>query len=146
MTITQSRGGLRRGALARKIGCNGETIRYYEKIGLLREPDRTQGGHRVYSVEDQRRLGFILRGRGLGFSIEQLRDLLCHVDAGDYTCGEVSALTRRHLHAVREKIAELHKMEVRLVQMTNACEGGRKPSCSIIDLLEEREQVAGSEK
>jgi len=146
MTITQSREGLRRGALARKTGCNGETIRYYEKIGLLREPDRTQGGHRVYSVEDQSRLGFILRGRELGFSIEQLRDLLCQVDAGEYTCDEVLALTRRHLYAVREKIAELCKLEIRLVEMTNACEGGRKPSCSIIDLLAERAHVGNPEK
>ena len=145
MTITQSRGGLRRGALARKTGCNGETIRYYEKIGLLNAPERTEGGHRVYSVEDQR-LGFILRGRKLGFSIEHLRDLLCQVDAGYYTCDEVSALTRRHLHAVRDKIAELYNLEAQLVEMTNACEGGRTPSCSIIDLLAARTHVGGHEK
>lgn len=139
MTITQSRGGLRRGALARKTGCNGETIRYYEKIGLLREPDRTQGGHRVYSVEDQRRLGFILRGRGLGFSIDELRELLGLVDTGEYSCGEVLGLTRQHLQAVRSKIASLRGLETRLLKITQACDGGEQPDCSVISELQCRE-------
>ena len=64
---------IKRGELARRSGCNLETIRYYENIGLLQPPERTASGHRLYPPGDQARLGFILRGRDLGFSIEELK-------------------------------------------------------------------------
>lgn len=123
------------GTLSRRTGCNTETIRYYERIGLMPEPPRTVGGHRSYSKAHERRLGFIRRCRELGFSIEEIRVLLGLVDGGDYTCGEVKAVTDRHLDGVRRKIADLGKLERTLQKIGAACAGGRVPECPIIDSL-----------
>lgn len=136
MTFTTARGAIKRGVLAERSGCNAETIRYYEKIGLLREPGRSKGGHRLYAPEDQARLSFILRGRELGFSVGELRSLLSLVDSGRYTCGEVLDLTQRHLASVRAKIADLRKLEATLAGIAGQCAGGETPACPIIDALQ----------
>src|SRR5947209_11906248 len=80
---------LPRGALAAHTGCNIETIRYYERVGLLPPPPRSVGGHRLYGEGLIRRLNFDRRSRDLGISIEEIRELLRLVDGGAYTCGEV---------------------------------------------------------
>lgn len=126
---------VKRGALARRCGCHVETVRYYEQIGLLEIPDRTEGGHRLYSSKDQARLRFILRTRELGFTIEELRGLLALVDSRDYTCGDVYALTQEHLQAIRQKIADLRRLEQTLGDMASQCQGGTIPACPIIDSL-----------
>ena len=126
---------LKRGALAKRFGCNIETIRYYETIALLDEPDRTASGHRVYAPKDQARLGFILRARELGFSVEELRSLLSLSDSHDYTCGEVLTLTERHLDDVRQKITYLRRLEQTLVDVSAKCDGGNAPSCPVMDAL-----------
>lgn len=126
---------LKRGALAKRFGCNIETIRYYENIALLDAPDRTQSGHRVYSPHDQARLGFILRGRELGFSVGELRSLLSLADSNDYTCGGVLALTERHLEDVRTKIRDLSRLEKTLAEMSAGCEGGDVPQCPVMTAL-----------
>lgn len=126
---------MKRGALAERTGCNIETIRYYENIGLLHPPERTAAGHRLYSIDDQARLGFILRGRDLGFSIEELKSLLSLVDSHEYSCGEVLGLTREHLTSVREKIKDLRKLERTLATVSAQCDGGNVPECPIIDAL-----------
>lgn len=135
MTITQSRGGLRRGALARKIGCNGETIRYYEKIGLLPEPTRSESGYRQYDETHEQRLRFIMRGRELGFAIEDLKSLLNLVDRNAVSCGEVEKLARDHLNSVREKINDLRQMEDVLNKTVKSCSGEDVPECPLIDTL-----------
>lgn len=132
-----AREAVKRGALARRAGCNIETVRYYEKIGLLQPPERTESGHRLYSRDDQARLGFILRGRELGFSIEELRSLLSLVDSSGYTCGEVQAMTLRHLEDVRRKIADLRRLEATLRDVSARCQGGDVPDCPVIDALQE---------
>lgn len=126
---------IKRGALAKSAGCNIETIRYYENIGLLNQSERTTSGHRVYSPEDQARLGFILRGRELGFSIDELRSLLSLVDSHGYTCGEVLELTRHHIAGVKSKIADLMKLEQTLSEVAAQCDGADVPECPIIDAL-----------
>lgn len=126
---------LKRGALAKIFSCNIETIRYYETIGLLAAPDRTRGGHRVYAPQDQARLGFILRARELGFSVDELRSLLGLADSHRYTCGEVLALTERHLQDVRRRIADLRRLERTLADMSSRCAGGDVPDCPIMDSL-----------
>lgn len=126
---------LKRGALAKRFGCNIETIRYYENIALLNAPGRTESGHRVYSPGDQARLGFILRGRELGFSVEELRSLLSLADSHDYTCGDVLALTRRHLEDVRIKIRDLSRLERTLADVSARCDGGDVPRCPVMDAL-----------
>lgn len=126
---------IKRGELANRSGCNLETIRYYEKIGLLKPPERTASGHRLYSRDDQARLGFILRGRDLGFSIGELKSLLTLVDSHDCSCGEVLELTDGHLASVRQKIIDLKKLERTLADVSAQCEGGDVPECPIIDAL-----------
>lgn len=126
---------LKRGALAKRFGCNIETIRYYETIALLAAPDRTQSGHRVYAPRDQARLGFILRARELGFSVEELRSLLSLSDSHAYTCGDVLAVTERHLGDIGKKIADLQRLERTLADMSAQCAGGDVPDCPIMDAL-----------
>ena len=126
---------IKRGELANRSGCNLETIRYYEKIDLLKPPERTASGHRLYSRDDQARLGFILRGRDLGFSIGELKSLLTLVDSHDCSCGEVLELTDVHLASVRRKIIDLKKLERTLADVSAQCDGGDVPECPIIDAL-----------
>lgn len=126
---------LKRGALAKRFGCNIETIRYYENISLLGVPDRTEGGHRLYSRADQVRLGFILRARELGFSLEDLRSLLSLADSHDYTCGEVLKLAERHLENVRMKIRDLSRLERTLADVSARCDGSDVPHCPVMDAL-----------
>src|SRR5258707_15733100 len=84
--------GLQRAELARRTGCNLETIRYYEKVRLLPEPPRTAGGYRSYDTTHERRLRFVLRARELGFSLDEIRELLHLVDERDQPCAEVRAV------------------------------------------------------
>lgn len=124
-----------RGELARRAACNIETIRYYEKIRLLPDPPRTAAGYRNYDEPHMRRLGFILRGRELGFSIEELRGLLSLVDRGDYSCADVRDLTTEHLGTVRAKIADLQRLEDTLATIVVNCDGRDVPDCPVIDAL-----------
>jgi len=124
-----------RGHLARETGCNIETIRYYEQIGLVPAPKRSDSGYRLYGDTDRRHLQFILRGRELGFSIAELRSLLSLVDGGRYTCGEVRDLTVQHLESVRSKLADLRRLERTLAESSAQCEGGTVPECPVIDAL-----------
>lgn len=135
MSFTTTHAPITRGKLAKRFGCHPETVRYYEKIGLLLPPIRTEGGHRLYKIDDQRRLRFILRGRELGFSIAELRGLLSLVDSNVYTCGEILDLTIDHLGSVRRKIADLKRLERTLARISSECSGGAVPECPVIDAL-----------
>ncbi len=126
---------LQRAELAKRTGCNLETIRYYEKIGLMPEPPRTAGGYRAYDREHLKRLAFIRRSRELGFSLEEIRSLLRLVDGGDYTCSEVRDMTLEHCADVRRKIADLRRLERSLKEMAAQCSGSTVPKCPIIDVL-----------
>lgn len=127
--------GLKRADLARRTGCNLETIRYYEKIGMMPEPPRTASGYRVYDETHVGSLRFILRGRELGFSIEELRGLLQLVDRGTQTCAEVKALTEQHLADVRAKIADLRRIEKVLAATAAQCSGEQVPECPVLEAL-----------
>jgi MerR family transcriptional regulator, mercuric resistance operon regulatory protein len=124
------------GELSRRTGVNIETIRYYEKVGLVPPPPRTEGGHRLYPDGHLKRLAFIRRSRELGFTVDEIRNLLGLVE-GRYTCGEVQAIALMHLKDIRRKIAGLRRMERTLAETTARCEGGSKPDCPIIDALSE---------
>ena len=126
---------LTRGELGARTGCNIETIRYYEQIGLLPPPPRSAGGHRLYGHELLKRLNFILRSRELGFTLEEIRGLLNLVDGGNYTCAEVEALALEHVQHIRRKIADLKKLNKVLEAMASQCSGGTVPECPIIDVL-----------
>lgn len=123
------------GSLSKRTGCNIETIRYYEKAGLLPAPARSAGGHRQYERDHLKRLTFIRRSRELGFTLDEVRGLLSLVDRGDYTCGEVLQLTTAHLNEVRKKIQDLRRLEKSLKDIIAQCQGGTVPECPIIDTL-----------
>jgi len=125
------------GDLATKSGCKVETVRYYEKTGLMPDPPRTEGGHRIYSFEHLKRLFFIRRSRALGFPIEQVKELLRFVDEPDHTCGEVRGMAMLQARAVQEKIDDLKKLQKALNEMAARCKGGRYTleDCPIVDAL-----------
>lgn len=126
---------LTRGALAARTGCNLETIRYYERIGLLPPPPRSAGGYRLYGRDLLKRLNFIRRSRELGFALAEIRGLLRLVDGRKFTCAQVETLARDHVHEIRRKIADLRKFQRVLETMASQCSGGTVPECPIIDAL-----------
>jgi MerR family mercuric resistance operon transcriptional regulator len=127
--------GLQRAELARRTGTNLETVRYYEKVGLLPEPPRTPAGYRSYDTTHERRLTFILRSRELGFSLEEIRELLRLVDERDQPCAEASAIAASHLADVRAKIADLKRMERVLKDVVAQCANGTRQECPLIEAL-----------
>jgi len=126
---------LTRGALAARTGCNLETVRYYERIGLLPPPPRSAGGHRLYGPDLVKRLNFIRKSRGLGFTIEEIRELLRLVDGGAYTCALVERMARDHTRQIRRKLADLRRLARVFETMAAQCNGGEVPECPIIDAL-----------
>lgn len=112
-----------------------ETIRYYEKQGLLADPPRSEGGHRVYGEAALRRLFFIRRCRELGFTLADVRTLLALVDGGRWTCAEIKDITLAHADDLGRKIADLGKLEKALRAMAATCEGGDVPACPVVDIL-----------
>lgn len=123
------------GALSKESSVNIETIRYYEKIGVMPKPARSLGGYRLYTSDHLKRLTFIRRGRELGFSLDELRDLLRLVDGHDYTCAEVQALTLDHVASIRQRIADLRRLERVMTTVASQCSGHKVPDCPIIDAL-----------
>ena len=123
------------GDLAARAGCTVQIIRHYEKIGLLPEPRRTGGNRRVYSGDQARRLVFIRHSRDLGFSLDDIRQLLSFSDQPDQSCDQVDAIAREHLAGVRERLARLRSMERELKRMVQQCGGGTVTDCRIIEVL-----------
>ena len=126
---------LSRGEVAARARCNIETVRYYEQAGLLPAPPRSAGGHRVYGDALVRRLLFIRRSRGLGFSLDEIRELLRLVDGGSYTCAQIEQLALAQIGEIERKIADLRKLQAVLQTMAAQCCGGDVPACPIIDAL-----------
>ena len=137
------KGDFRIGALSRQSGVKIETIRYYERIGIMPPPPRSQSGYRLYESHHLRRISFIRKSRQLGFSLEEIRGLLALVDEHAYSCAQVQALTQNHLETTRRKIADLQKLEGVLGDMVAQCDGGLVPDCPVIDIL--FDQTLGNE-
>lgn len=131
------------GALSERSGVNVETIRYYEKIGVMPIPARTAAGYRIYNLDHLRRLHFVRRGRELGFNLDELRGLLHLVDGHSFTCAQVYALTVEHLKDIRQKIVDLKRLERVMSDMARQCKGDQLPECPIIDALFEMHPVIG---
>ena len=127
--------GLPIGVLSKQTGCNIETIRYYEKAGLLPVPARSPAGYRRYGRMHLQRLTFIRRARALGFSIEEVRTLLKLADERKRPCGEVRVVAGAHLKDVQAKIADLRAMERVLRETVAKCASGRSPECPLIESL-----------
>jgi DNA-binding transcriptional MerR regulator len=129
------------GRLAKVTATNIETIRYYERIGLLPAPGRTSGNYRAYGPDHVARLSFVRRSRDLGFSIETVRDLLGLADEKDRDCGAVDALAREHLAKVENKIADLIALGRELRDLIGQCGHGTIAECRIIEALSPAKQV-----
>ncbi|WP_228754912.1 MerR family transcriptional regulator [Pseudomonas aeruginosa] len=116
-------------------GCHLETIRYYERVGLMPRPTRTGSGYRAYAPHDVERLRFISRGRELGFSLEEIRSLLRLNDDPKLSCGDVDVLARAHLADIHQRIEELQRMAAELERVIVQCAGGERGTCTILGEL-----------
>ena len=123
-------------------GCHLETIRYYERIGLMPRPGRTGSGYRAYAPEEVERLRFIARGRDLGFTLEEIRSLLRLAQDPALSCAEVDQLARQHLSDIQARIADLQRMAVELERTIGRCRGGERGACTILETL--RQHVAAA--
>lgn len=116
-------------------GCHLETIRYYEKVGLMAQPPRTDSGYRTYSEADVDRLRFISRGRELGFSLEEIRSLLRLSDEPNMSCMEVDRMARSHLVDIQGRISELQRMAEELDRVIGGCAKEQRGNCAILGTL-----------
>jgi MerR family mercuric resistance operon transcriptional regulator len=122
------------GALAKTAGLHVETIRYYQRRGLLNEPPRRHGAVRRYGDDDVARLAFIRSAKRLGFSLDEVRELLS-LDDG-VQCREAEHLAKQRLQDVRDRLAELRRMERALLRLTQACGRNANPvACPLIAAL-----------
>lgn len=126
---------LRIGELAGSSGCSPETIRHYERLGLLARPQRTANGYRLYSPETADRLGFIRHGRELGLDLQTIRELLALADNPDADCAAADRIASRHLESLEARIAALQKLADELRVVASQCRGGRVADCRIIEAL-----------
>lgn len=127
------------GHLAKQTGTKVETIRFYEKNGLLPEPSRTGGNYRAYDQDHLNRLSFIRRARDLGFSLDQIRALLKLADDRGQSCAAVDAIATEHREEVEKKIRDLTALQVELNRMIDQCGCGVVADCRIIETLSPRQ-------
>lgn len=132
------------GRLAKATGVKVPTIRFYEQIGLLPEPERSASDRRMYRERDQRRLAFIKHARQLGFSIEAIRDLLDLSDHPDRPCDDANRLAAEQLQDVEAKIRQLQALQEELRRMVEASCHGRASECRVIEVLSDH-SLCGSD-
>lgn len=128
------------GALAEATDTKVETVRYYERIGLLPEPGRTSGNYRSYGDTHLGRLSFIRRARDLGFTLDQVRTLLGLAEARDDDCCAVDAIAQNHLEDIERKIADLKALRRELRDLIGQCQKGVIAECRIIGALSPRQE------
>lgn len=122
------------GKLSRQSGVKVETIRYYERIGLLPEPPRSTSGYRQYARQHLAKLSFIRRGRELGFPLNVIRTLL-ELENGEVRCAEVQGIARNQIGQLEDRIRDLERLKDALVGVEQRCQGVNSPSCPVIDAL-----------
>lgn len=128
--------GLSIGMLARLTGVNAETIRYYEREHVLPEPSRSNARYRVYAQVDVERLLFVRRARDLGFTLDEVRELISLSDEPSRSCADVDALARAHLVRVKAKIEQLQALQLELSRVIGECRGGQAiADCRILHAL-----------
>ena len=124
------------GTVAERCGMPPKTIRYYEGIGLIRPAERRENGYRTYSLLDARELTFIQDARSLGFSVEEVRELVDLWRDQTRPSAAVKAVATRHLDALDRKIEEFKAMRRSLADLIDHCRGDRRPDCPILNTLE----------
>lgn len=125
------------GEAAAASGCHLETIRYYERIGLLPRQKRTGSGYRAYAAPDVARIRFITCSRDLGFSLDEIRSLLSLTEDPDLSCEQVDALARHHLAEIQARQKELRRIARELERTIAGCAGGRRGACAILGVLQQ---------
>lgn len=123
------------GQLSKAGGVKVTTIRYYESIGLMGEPDRSDSGQRLYSDEAVHRLSFIRHARDLGFPMDAVRELMKLQTEPGSDCSAVDAIARDHLNDVRKRLGQLEALEAELKRMISKCEGGEVGECRVMAAL-----------
>jgi len=124
------------GTVAERSGVPAKSIRYYESIGLIRPAERRDNGYRSYSLTDMQTLAFIKRARHLGFSVEEVRDLLDLWRDRSRKSATVKAMAARQIEALERKIEQLHVMRKALSDLVRRCHGDARPDCPILDDLQ----------
>jgi MerR family mercuric resistance operon transcriptional regulator len=131
------------GQVARAAGVGVETVRFYEREGLIAEPPRRASGYRQYPPEAVRRIRFIKRAKELGFTLKEVRELLSLRVDPDTTCGDVRARAEAKTDAIGQKIHALQRMKDALVRLTEACVGsGPTGECPILEALDQEDDDA----
>ncbi|MET0747150.1 MAG: helix-turn-helix domain-containing protein [Rhizobium sp.] len=123
------------GTLSKRSGVKVPTIRYYEQVGLLSAPERSEANQRRYTDADLERLAFIRHGRDLGLTVEAIRGLITLSQHPDRPCLDADQIAREHLADVREKIARLKKLEHELERIVSHCSGHSIEDCYVIRAL-----------
>jgi Cu(I)-responsive transcriptional regulator len=134
---------LKIGDLARATDTKVETVRYYERIGLMPPPERTQGNYRSYTAAHLQRLNFVRHARGLGFDIAEIRSLLDLADQPERDCAEADRIASGHLSAVEAKIAQLEVLRAELERMVGECRGGRVADCRVLEVIADHSRCMG---
>ena len=119
-------------------GCHLETIRYYERVGLMPPPARTASGYRAYRPAEVERLRFISRGRELGFSLEEIRSLLDLAAHPESPCASADQMVREHLDAIETRIRDLQNMCAELSKLAG-CHSGHAEHCRLLEALDDRD-------
>ena len=132
--------GIAIGKVSEGSGVKIPTIRYYEQIGLLPAPPRTEGGRRTYDHKDIERLSFIRHSRELGFDIDQIQTLLALQDRSDQSCADADAIAKARLAEVARKIASLTALQAELKRMVEGCSHGRVETCRVIEILADHDK------
>ncbi|MBZ3693923.1 Cu(I)-responsive transcriptional regulator [Phyllobacterium calauticae] len=122
------------GHASEKSGLPAKTIRYYEDIGLLK-PDRSDNGYRDYSMSDVHKLRFLQRSRGLGFSVEECRQLLALYEDKERASSDVKSIARTKLKEIERKITELRELQHTLQHLVAHCHGDQRPDCPILESI-----------
>jgi MerR family transcriptional regulator, copper efflux regulator len=120
------------GNASERSGLPAKTIRYYEDIGLLK-PDRADNGYRDYSMSDVHKLRFLQRSRGLGFSVEECRQLLALYEDKDRASADVKSMAQSKLQEIERKITELRELQHTLNHLVAHCHGDQRPDCPILE-------------
>ncbi len=130
------------GKLGLAAGVKVPTIRYYEQIGLLPEPDRSSGNQRLYPNATLNRLAFVRHARELGFPLDAIRDLLSLSDRPDQSCAAADAIAKSQLAATKARINRLRALEAELERMVDQCACGTISDCRVIEVLGDHSQCA----
>jgi MerR family transcriptional regulator, mercuric resistance operon regulatory protein len=123
------------GQLSKKCRVTPRAIRYYENRGLFRAPMRSDSNYRLFDSETVHRVRFISKCRSLGFSIDEISDILTVSDDPDHTCAQIEGLTKQHLDLIDEKLHDLMEMRVSLAEYSARCTGKDVPDCAVLDFL-----------